>query len=208
MITTPIHRLVLTVLVLLPLLSLACKKKSSVAVLNAPTTNPAHAALTPTDIPGVKNFAQVSPVLYRGAQPTEAGFAELKKRGVKTIVSLRSFNGDSDEIEDTGLQYIRFDCKAWHIEQEDMVKFLKVVEDPANQPVFVHCLHGSDRTGSAVAVYRMMEQGWTSDEALSEINNFGYHPIFENIPDFLKNFDPEKTRKQVDAAPKPKLRVP
>jgi tyrosine-protein phosphatase SIW14 len=144
-------------------------------------TRPSHTALTPQDIPGVQNFAQVSPILFRGAQPTEEGFAELKKRGVKTVVSLRTFNSDRSELEGHGLGYLRIYAQAWNVEEQDLVKFLKVLSDPANQPVFVHCQQGKDRTGCAVAVYRMVEQGWTADEAIAEIHNFGYHPVLGEI---------------------------
>jgi tyrosine-protein phosphatase SIW14 len=191
--------------VLLPaLLALGCDRASPTI---SPSTNPAHAAMRPQDIRGVENFAEVSPVLFRGAQPTEDGFAELKRRGIKTIVSLRTFNSDRDELEGHGLRYVRFYCKAWHIEDEDMARFLKVLEDPENQPVFVHCQHGSDRTGCAVAVYRMVEQGWTPEEAIAEINNFGYHPVFKNILEYLRRFEPETMRRTVSQTPAPKVEV-
>jgi protein tyrosine/serine phosphatase len=174
---------------------------------SAATTNPAHAPLTPQDIPGVQNFAQVSPVLFRGAQPTAEGFAELKRRGVRTIVSLRTFNSDRDELEGHGLQYFRIYCQAWHVEDEDMVKFLKVLSDPANQPVFIHCQQGKDRTGCAVAVYRMVEEGWTPEEAIAEIHNFGFHPVFDDILKYLRHFDVAKMRRQVAELRPPKVEV-
>src|SRR6267154_5289904 len=38
---------------------------------------------------GVPQFAQVTPTLYRGAQPTAEGFASLDKLGVNIVVDLR-----------------------------------------------------------------------------------------------------------------------
>ena len=159
------------------------------------------------DIPGVKNFAKISDVLYRGEQPTAEGFAELKKMGVKTIVNLRAFHSDRDLLSGTGLQYVHINCKAWHPEDEDVAQFLKLLKDPNNLPVFVHCQHGADRTGMMVASYRIMEQGWNPDDAARETHNFGFHAIFTEIQTFLKHFDAAAMGKLANAATAPKIDV-
>jgi protein tyrosine/serine phosphatase len=159
------------------------------------------------DLPGLKNFAEVSNVLWRGAQPTAEGFAELKRRGVKTIVSLRATHSDRDLMAGTGLQYIDIPCHAWHPEEEDVLKFLKVVCDEENRPVFVHCAAGADRTGTMVAVYRMLEQGWMPEDAVKELNNFHFHPVFGEILPFLKKFDTATTRKKLETTAAPKIEV-
>jgi protein tyrosine phosphatase (PTP) superfamily phosphohydrolase (DUF442 family) len=159
------------------------------------------------DLPGLKNFAQVSDALSRGAQPTAEGFATLKARGIKTIVNLRSEHSDRSLLSGTGLQYVEIPCNPWHIKDEEIVEFLKVVRDPKNQPVFVHCAVGCDRTGTAVGAYRMMEQHWTTDDTIKELYRFGYHPIYPQIVSFLKAFDPAKIDGKIDAAPAPKVEV-
>ncbi len=62
---------------------------------------------------GVPNFNKVSEDLYRSAQPTSEGMINLKAMGIKTIVNLRSFNSDRDEIGETGLGYEHIYMKAW-----------------------------------------------------------------------------------------------
>jgi protein tyrosine phosphatase (PTP) superfamily phosphohydrolase (DUF442 family) len=182
----------------------------------APVVKPAAAEKTPaaremikprSDVAGVENFAKISDVLYRGAQPTAEGFAQLKKMGIKTVVNLRSFNSDRSELKGTDLQYVHIYCKAWHPEDEDVIKFLKVIKDPKNQPVFVHCLHGADRTGMMVASYRIMEQGWPVDEAATETHNFGFHKVFGDIQKYLKDFDLPKIALLVEKAEAPKIEV-
>ena len=171
-------------------------------------TEPVRELIKPrSDVAGVENFAKVSDVLYRGAQPTAEGFAQLKKMGVKTIVNLRSFSSDRSELKGTDLQYVHIYCKAWHPEDEDVIKFLKVIKDPKNHPVFVHCLHGADRTGMMVASYRIMEQGWPVDEAAKETHNFGFHKVFGDIQKYLKNFDLQKMTPLVEKASMPKIDV-
>jgi protein tyrosine/serine phosphatase len=154
------------------------------------------------DIPGVSNFAQISPVLYRGAQPTPEGFKQLKKMGIKTVVNLRTFHTDRRKLKGAGLRFAHLYCKAWHPESEDVARFLKLMEDKKNHPVFVHCLHGADRTGMMVAAYRIIEQGWNVDDAARETHNFGFHKIFKMIQHYLQRFDSEAIKKAVvDAKP-------
>ena len=174
----------------------------------APETSTTQKLLTPRDdVPGVKNFAKVSDGLYRGEQPTAEGFAELKKMGIKTAVNLRSFHSDHSLLAGTGLQYVHFYCQAWHPEDEDVAKFLKVLKDPNNRPVFVHCQHGADRTGMMVAAYRMVEQSWSSEDAARETHNFGFHMIFTEIQEYLKRFNAAAMAKTVDETAAPKIEV-
>ena len=79
---------------------------------------------------------------------------QLKAMGVKTVVDLRALHSDRDLIGDTGLTYEGVGMTAWHPEDEDAVRFLKIVTDKSRTPVFVHCQYGSDRTGTMCAIYR------------------------------------------------------
>jgi protein tyrosine/serine phosphatase len=163
---------------------------------------PAREPLAPrNDLPGLKNYAKVSDALHRGAQPDAEGFAELKKMGIKTVVNLRGFHSDRDALRGTGLRYVHIHCQAWHPEEEDVVKFLSVLKDPANQPVFVHCEYGADRTGMMVAAYRIVEQGWSPEEAVKELRPFGFHEVFATIMKYLQRLDKASVQKQVKEAP-------
>jgi protein tyrosine phosphatase (PTP) superfamily phosphohydrolase (DUF442 family) len=178
----------------------------------APATRPAAPTTRPlveprNDIPGLPNFAKVSDNLYRGAQPTAEGFAQLKKMGVKTVVNLRSFSSDRGKLKGTGLRYAHIYCKAWHPEDEDTLEFLKIMSDPASHPVFVHCQQGADRTGCVVAVYRVVEQGWSMEDAVKEMHQFGFHPIWTHISDYLKRFDAAEVRKKLARTEMPDIDI-
>ena len=65
-----------------------------------------------------------------------------------------------------------------------LAQFLEVVNDPANQPVYVHCVGGRHRTGVMTALYRMTQDGWTSDQAFKEMKQYKFgadflHPEFK-----------------------------
>ncbi|MBU0756374.1 MAG: dual specificity protein phosphatase family protein [Planctomycetes bacterium] len=151
----------------------------------------------PLKVPGVPNLYRVDENLYRSAQPTAEGMRYLKKMGVKTIVNLRSFHSDRDEIGEEGLGYEHLHMQAWHPEREEAVRFLQIAVDFDRAPVLVHCRHGADRTGTLCALYRIAVQGWTKEEALREMTEggFGYHEIWSNLPRWIDEMDIESIRR-------------
>jgi protein tyrosine/serine phosphatase len=161
------------------------------ATAGEPLTDRPSTWATPMTVEGVPNLHQVSPTLCRSAQPTAEGMEKLKAMGIKTVVNLRSFHSDRDEIGDTGLAYEHIHMKAWHPEREDVVRFLKIVTDPNNAPVLVHCQHGADRTGTMCVIYRVAVQGWTKEEAIREMTEggFGFHEIWANLPTWIDQLD-------------------
>ncbi len=148
---------------------------------------------------GLNNFHKVSEELYRGAQPTAAGIRQLKEMGIKTIINLRSFSSDEDEIGDVEIGYEHIYMKAWHPEEEEVVKFLKIVTDKTRTPVFVHCQHGADRTGLMCAIYRVAVCGWTRELAAEEMvyGGYGFHRVWKNLTDYLMKLDIEKIKTKI-----------
>ncbi|MBN1766399.1 MAG: tyrosine-protein phosphatase [Sedimentisphaerales bacterium] len=145
----------------------------------------------PVDVMGVPNCHKVSDDLYRGGQPTAEGMRELEKLGIKTIVSFRSLHSDSEEIQGTSLEYEHIRMYPWDPEDEQIIRFLKIVSDKNRTPVFVHCMHGSDRTGTVCAVYRIVMQGWGKQEAVDEMlkGGFGFHMAWQNLIGYIAALD-------------------
>ena len=161
---------------------------------------------TKMEAPPLSNFYRVTPELYRGAQPDAAGMKKLKELGIKTIVNLRLAHGDKDEIGTLGIDSVHIRVDAFKPEMDDLVEFLLVATDPNRTPVFVHCQRGTDRTGLAVAVYRIVVCGWTKTQALDEMLNgpFGYDGLFPNVPVFLDRLDIDELKRRVQEAQKAK----
>jgi protein tyrosine phosphatase (PTP) superfamily phosphohydrolase (DUF442 family) len=153
---------------------------------------------TPIQLNGVPNLHKVSEDLYRSAQPTAEGMKNLKMMGVETVVNLRSFHSDRGQIGETALAYEHIYMKAWHPEEEEIVRFLQIVTNPKRTPVLVHCLQGADRTGTMSAIYRIAVQGWTKDKAIKEMTEggFGFHGVFENLLSWIKKLDIEQIKDQ------------
>ena len=134
------------------------------------------------------NAYQLTENFYRGAQPTEQGYKMLADRGVKTIISFRTHKPNKQLIESLGMESVHIPLNPALITPAQMIRFLEIVSDPEHQPVYVHCRHGSDRTGTMVAMYRMVIQKWSRKQALAEMKDprFGYHKIFFTLPSHIK----------------------
>jgi protein tyrosine phosphatase (PTP) superfamily phosphohydrolase (DUF442 family) len=147
---------------------------------------------------GVPNFYRVSANLYRSAQPDADGMKVLKAMGIRTVVNLRAFHSDHDLLAGTGLYSEHIYMKTWHPEEEDVVRFLRIVTDPARQPVLVHCQHGSDRTGMMVAFYRVIVQGWSTEQAAREMTEggYGFHEIWQNLVHWLEDANLSRIRRE------------
>jgi tyrosine-protein phosphatase SIW14 len=151
------------------------------------------------DLAGCPNLCKVSDTLYRGAQPTAEGFENLKKLGIKTVVNLRDHHTDQELLGTTGLRYVPIPMDTWDIEDKTVVNFLRLATDPNAAPVFVHCQHGADRTGTMIAAYRMVIENQERNKAIWEMTHggFGYHPLWSELPTYLRTMDVDKIKQEL-----------
>ena len=142
----------------------------------------------PMTCAGVPNLHKVSDKLYRSAQPTAEGMTNLVALGIKTVVNLRDNHSDSDEIGGLPLKAHRIEIFTGNMKDKYVTDFLSVVDDTNAVPVLVHCQHGADRTGTMCAMYRILREGWTADDAIDEMRNggYGYHSVWGNLPRFIR----------------------
>ena len=131
--------------------------------------------------PDISNFGKVHDGYYRGAQPEGRDYAHLAAFGVKTIVDLRNDAEGfaSDLAKKAGLNYVTIPLSGWERPADAAVRrFLEVVNDPANQPVYVHCKVGKHRTAAMTAVYRMTQDGWDVKQAYEEMKKYRFKSFF------------------------------
>ena len=181
----------LLLLAILPLA--ACNSDASQEKVTGTTTQKAIAQRLP-GVTGLENFARVNPNFYRGAQPTEEGYKQLKAMGVKTTISFRSHHDTTKVAKAVGLHPIEMPLKA-DLESvpptdDEIKKFFEIVLDPLLQPCYIHCAFGKDRTGTMAALYRMEIDGWSSDEAMQEMQAFGYHTYYKDFAQFIRDYKP------------------
>ena len=169
------------------------------AAAPAPAERPAQWAV-PVDT--ARNLYRITPELYRSAQIEAADVARLKSLGIKTVISLRAFHSDHELLKDSGIRHQRIRVLTWKISDDDVVTALRAIRAAEKEgPVLLHCQHGADRTGLVSAMYRVLFQNWTREEALEELRegNYGYHSLWKNIPEYLAKVDIEAIRRRVEA---------
>jgi protein tyrosine/serine phosphatase len=145
----------------------------------------------------IGNFGMVNANYYRGAQPKGHDYADLAALGVKSVIDLTDDDGQASEpsmAKSAGMTSFKIPMNT-HVPptSSQLAQFMKIVNDPANQPVYVHCVGGKHRTGVMTAAYRMTNEGWTSDKAFSEMKRFKFGADFlhSEFKQFVYGFKPE-----------------
>lgn len=147
----------------------------------------------------IDNFGRVNANYYRGAQPKGRDYAGLAALGIKTVIDLQK-DGDVSEarlVQQARMKFYRIPMTTHEPPTpEKLALFLKLVNDPVNQPVYVHCAGGRHRTGVMTAVYRMARDGWTADQAFREMKRYKFgadflHPEFKR---FVYAYHPQPER--------------
>lgn len=141
------------------------------------------------NLPGLSNVGRVAPGVLRGAQPGREGYATLKAMGVKTVIDMRTSESEQKLVEAAGMRAIAVPIEMSRKGLKEKVEqVVELMSDPANQPVYVHCRHGQDRTGIVVAAYRMKQQGWSLADAESEMQSFGFNDVWVNFKKFIRQY--------------------
>jgi tyrosine-protein phosphatase SIW14 len=150
---------------------------SLIGLLLALAAVPALAA-NGSGLAGVPNFHQVNAVVYRGGQPTAEGWTKLAEMGIVNVIDLCDEHSPATEqaaVEAAGMHYISIPMNGNGMlppSAEKIAAALKLLET-ATGPVFIHCHKGSDRTGTIIACYRIVHDGWTQALALDEAESYG-----------------------------------
>ena len=141
--------------------------------------------------PGIKNFGRVNERYYRGSQPTKPQLAALKTMGVKTVIDLRGdfIPEERQWASEVGVNYFNLPLKPNKPATKEQTEyFLRLVNDPANVPVYVHCKGGRHRTGALTAVYRITNDGWTAQQAFAEMKKYDFDDGIFGGPSAQKKF--------------------
>lgn len=152
-------------------------------------------------IPGsaLRNCYRIDTDIYRCEQPMPDDFKALEKYGIKEVINLRYWHSDDDEAAGTRLKLHRIATRAISIDEEDIIKILRIIKNRKG-PVVFHCLHGSDRTGAVCAMYRIVFQHVPKETAIKEMTDggFGFHVIFSQIIDMIREADITKIRQELE----------
>lgn len=152
------------------------------------------------------NLHRVAPSIYRSAQPRDGAQDALAELGIKSVISLRWSADKAALLPDANR--IHAPIESWDVDHDEVMRALKALVDPANQPVLLHCRHGADRTGTVIAAYRMVVEDWSAEDAIEEMRDGGYnyHAVWTNMIRYLRKLDVDAARAElgVDTQPAPR----
>jgi protein tyrosine/serine phosphatase len=142
------------------------------------------------------NLFQMTPTLYRSALPDGGAVPLLKKLKVETVISFLP-ESDSNWLSTADIAQVQLSYRTNHVDDADVIKALRAIQTAeAKGPVLMHCKHGSDRTGLMAAMYRVIVQGWSKEDALSEMTQggFGDSTHFRDGVRYMMQADVDKLR--------------
>ncbi|AOE63178.1 tyrosine-protein phosphatase [Pseudomonas corrugata] len=142
------------------------------------------------------NLYRMSPTLYRSSLPDGGALPLLTKLKIGTVITFLP-ESDARWLSTPGVEQVRLPYRTNHVDDSDILRALRAVQAAeAKGPVLMHCKHGSDRTGLVAAMYRVVVQGWSKEDALNEMTEggFGDSHHFKDGIRYMMQADVEKLR--------------
>ena len=135
----------------------------------------------------LNNLYKIDSGVYRSEQPSHSDFKALEKYGIGESLNLRNRHSDNDEATGTTVKLHRVKMTA-----------LRIIKN-RKSPIVIHCHHGSDRTGVVCALYRIIFQNVSKEDAIREMTDggFGFHRIYKNIIRRIREADIERIKREV-----------
>jgi len=176
-----------------------------VAVLTFSIIGSAQTSPKAVDGINIKNFGQMDDILYRGGQPAESDYKVLAAFGIHTIIDLRNDEETfaKSAAEAAGLKYYNISMDGVSApSNEDVAKFLSIINDPSSGKIFMHCKAGIHRTGAMGAVYRIAHDGWDYDKTYAEMKNYEFSAgLFHGaLKSFVKKYSEKVATQPLIAA--------
>jgi tyrosine-protein phosphatase SIW14 len=170
---------------------------SIVACVSACLLPTAGVAQPKEDLP---NFHTVSPGIYRGAAPTPEGLQKLRAMGVRTIIDLRispkQVKKEKQQAERLGFRWLNLPMGSEPPTTKQVSTLLSTLKLAPQEPVFVHCQHGADRTGCMIGIWRVTQQNWTYDQTYKEMRKYGFKPYYKELASSVRQRVPPVTKNQ------------
>ena len=157
----------------------------------------------------IRNFGKMDDRFYRGAQPEESDYKDLKTLGVKTVIDLQDHptSYEKRDVEALGMRYVNIPMSdSSYPKEEQIAAFLKLVNDPTTGTFFAHCAGGRHRTGVLGAVYRFNVNHWNYDQVYAEMKDYDFYTRFGHgdlktfVEDYAKGMPANATSTSAAAA--------
>jgi len=147
---------------------------------------------------GLSNLYELNDSIYRCEQPDSLGFTIIDSIGIKSVLNLRANHTDNYLTHKLPLNLYNVEMLAMSFGDNEIIQALRILKN-SPKPIVVHCYYGSDRAGVVIAMYRIVFQNWTKENALNELRNggYGFHEIYFNIPRYIREADIERIKREI-----------
>jgi protein-tyrosine phosphatase len=126
----------------------------------------------------IKNFRRIIDNIYAGSAPEVEDLAKLQKMGIKYILSLdlSSANKIKTYLKSLNIKHIIIPLETSNTINDNLKYLIRNIQRilTGYQPIYIHCLHGSDRTGLAIAAYKVLKYNYPAKQAINEVRKYGY----------------------------------
>ncbi len=139
------------------------------------------------------NFEEFVPGAYRSNHPDHVRFEQYAAMGIKTVLNLRGVQKqphylfEEESCRKLGLELITVHMGARHAPLRHTLITLLKIFDEIDRPFLMHCKSGADRTGLAAALYLMVQEGKSLEEARKQLS-FRYLHIRRTKTGILDHF--------------------
>jgi len=158
-------------------------------------------AFAQQDVPPIREFLRINKDFCTGAQPRLEHLQKLKDEGVRAIINLRvpsEHRADEEEAmaKKLGLKYFNIPVAFGDPKEEQVTEFLKITDDEANRPAFIHCARAI-RVGAFWMIRRVLRDGWTLEDAEKEAGKIGLRES-PHLSEFAKKYIEKYRNKKTD----------
>jgi protein tyrosine phosphatase (PTP) superfamily phosphohydrolase (DUF442 family) len=149
-------------------------------------------AARPKETQALPNFHKVTDYLYRGGEPSPEGMMQLKEMGVKTLIDLRAkteaAHNEEELAKKLGMKYINMTMTSEAPTKKQVETLLATIDSARekNEPVLVHCAHGSDRTGCMIGIWRVARDNWSFDDTYKEMRKYWFGVKYDKLRNAVK----------------------
>lgn len=139
----------------------------------------------------IRNYARVAPDVHIGAQPRPEHYEKLKAAGIEVVLNLRTPEEhraaeEEAQVQAAGLKYINIPMKYTEPKGESFDEFLRVMDDPTNRPIYIHCTTTIRVAGMWMA-RRVLREGWSLEKAEEEAMKLGLTTA-PDLRDFVRAY--------------------
>ncbi len=139
------------------------------------------------------NLYQISDEAWRSNQPTPGRIAAAAKNGIKTIINLRGPRNDggwrleNEACQNHGLTLVDFTVRSRAVPDAPNIHAAKTLFENVEYPILMHCKSGADRAGIMAALYLLLHQSASLDEASKQLS-FKYLHVRQSKTGLLDAF--------------------